>query len=78
MFQRRIESIIAIIGIAVIGLLSLMGILDANVGKVIALVIFAMSEVMTCLHMKKRNEDWKREAAYGTFMLLLVFVLLGL
>lgn len=76
MLKNRLESIIAIVGILFVGILSTLGILDQSVGKVIAIVIFAMSEVMTCFNMQKRNGPWKKEALLGSALIILILVLL--
>lgn len=76
MLKNRLESLFAIIGILFVGMLSMANILDQSVGKVIALVIFAMSEVMTCYHMRKRQEAWQKEACLACGLALLIVVLL--
>lgn len=76
MLQNRKESIMAIVGILFIGLLSMNNLLDRQVGIVISLVIFGMSEVMTCYHMKVNKENWIKEAILGTVLTLVLVYLL--
>lgn len=76
MLQNRKESLMAIAGILFVGALSMSGILDRQVGIVIALVIFGMSEVMTCYHMKVNKENWIKEAILGTVLTLVLVYLL--
>lgn len=76
MLKNRKESIMAIIGILFVGSLSMAGILDRTVGIVIALVIFGMSEIMTCYHMKQNEENWIKEALLGSAMIAILLYLL--
>lgn len=76
MLQNRKESLMAIVGILFVGALSMSGILDREVGIVMALVIFGMSEIMTCFHMKQNQENWIKEAVLGSAMVVVLLVLL--
>jgi len=76
MLQNRKESLLAIAFILIIGTFTTNGLLDRTLGIILAMLVFIISELFTCYKMKQRNDNWIKEAVFGTLLTLVLFYLL--
>ncbi|MCI9292166.1 MAG: hypothetical protein HFF02_02555 [Erysipelotrichaceae bacterium] len=75
MLQERKASMIAIIGIIIIGWCYQSGYIERNTGVFISMFLFAAAQASVIDHKRRKNENWMRQL---WIMILFLFIMLTL